>query len=278
MSDHIRRLVERWKRPVNWEAVGAMGEIIGAVVVVITLVYVASEIRQNTRMARAEMTKDLLLASQTAIMELASNDRLAELYADIRPFEDEASARRHTFYQSFFRLYELQFNLAEQGLVAEDVATSYELVIRMWAQTRHFDAYWSVARDEFHEDFVAYVDEQIRATRAPEADDTSTTAIPSAPVEIQLAMDIADADEYSKYRRAIAPVLDRYGGRVMHEFRVSEVVQSDSDVPVNRVATIRFPNRRAREAFFADPQYLAARQLHFEAAVRSSDRLAEYER
>ena len=108
----------------NWEAIGAIGEIIGASAVVITLFYMAQQVRHNTRMTRAEMTKDLYLASRTAIMDIAAHDRLADIWADIRPFEDEAAARRHTFYQSFFRLYELQFNLAKQGLLDSSIATS----------------------------------------------------------------------------------------------------------------------------------------------------------
>ena len=152
----------------NWDAIGAIGEIIGALAVVITLFYLARQVKHSTRMARAEMTKDLYLASRTAIMDVAASDRLAEIWADIRPFEDEAAARRHTFYQSFFRLYELQFNLANQGLLDAGIATSYVLVIRMFARTRHFDAYWAGARGEFHEDFAAYVDEQIRIAHAPE--------------------------------------------------------------------------------------------------------------
>ena len=33
----------------NWEAIGAIGEIIGAAGVIITLLYLASQLRQNTR-------------------------------------------------------------------------------------------------------------------------------------------------------------------------------------------------------------------------------------
>ena len=153
----------------NWDAIGAVGEIIGAFAVVVTLFYLARQVRHNTRMARAEMTKDLMLASRTAIMDIAAHDRLAEIWADIRPFADEAGARRHTFYQSFFRLYELQFSLNNQGLLEASAAKSYVLVIRMFARTRHFDAYWTGAREEFHEEFASYVDEQVRIARADRA-------------------------------------------------------------------------------------------------------------
>jgi hypothetical protein len=36
----------------NWEALGAIGEIVGAVAVVLTLGYLAVQIRQNTRTLR----------------------------------------------------------------------------------------------------------------------------------------------------------------------------------------------------------------------------------
>ena len=147
----------------NWDAIGAIGEVVGAIAVVATLFYLAFQIRQNTRMSRAAMTKDLLLASRSAIMDLTSNDRLAEIWAEIRDFDDADAARRYTFYQSFFRLYELQFNLSNQGLLDQSIASSYELVIRMFTQTKHFDQYWSVGRNQFHEDFAEYVDSQREA-------------------------------------------------------------------------------------------------------------------
>ena len=37
----------------NWDAIGAVGELIGAIAVVITLVYLAIQIRQNTKTVRA---------------------------------------------------------------------------------------------------------------------------------------------------------------------------------------------------------------------------------
>jgi hypothetical protein len=149
----------------NWEAIGAVGEILGALGVVVTLVYLARQIRQNTRVSRADMTKDLYLASRSAILDLTSNDRLAEIWADIRDFENAEEARRYTFYQSFFRLYELQFNLATQGFLDDSIARSYMLVIRMFAGTKYFDQYWQVAQNEFHDAFVEYVNQQIAVAR-----------------------------------------------------------------------------------------------------------------
>ncbi len=146
----------------NWDAIAAIAEMVGAFGVIASLIYLATQIRQSTKVARAETTKDLFLASRTAIMDMAANDELAKIWTDIRQFESEEVARRYAFYQSFFRLYELQFNLAGQELLDEDIANSYTLVVRMFAGTVHFPAYWEKARGEFNEKFANYVDEQYR--------------------------------------------------------------------------------------------------------------------
>ena len=145
----------------NWEAMASIAEIVGALGVIASLSYLAVQIRQSTKVARAEITKDLYLASRSAILDIAANESLAEILTDIREFESEAVARRYAFYQSFFRLYELQHNLARQGLLDNDIAQSYMLVIRMFAHTKYFADYWQRARHEFSDTFASYVDEQV---------------------------------------------------------------------------------------------------------------------
>ncbi len=149
----------------NWGAAATIAEIVGAAGVIASLIYLAIQIRQSTKVSRAEMTKDLYLASRTAIMDIASNDTLARISTEIRQFEDEDLMRRNMFYQSFFRLYELQYNLKGQGLLDDDIARSYALIIQMWARTVFFEGYWARHRGEFNEAFAAYVDQQVARVR-----------------------------------------------------------------------------------------------------------------
>jgi len=151
---------------VNWEAVATVAELVSAGGVIASLIYLAVQIRQSNKVARAETTKDLYLASRTAILEIAANDQLTKVWKDIRNFESEDTARRYAFYQSFFRLYELQHNLARQDLLDKDIAQSYRLIIRMFAKTNYFPGYWQVARGEFNDAFAAYVDEQVGIANA----------------------------------------------------------------------------------------------------------------
>jgi hypothetical protein len=146
----------------KWEIIATVAELIGAGGVIASLIYLSFQIRQSTKVARAETTKDIYLASRAAILEIAANENLAEIYSDIRDLPDTKYARRHALYQSFFRLYELQLNLANQGLLDEDISNSFDLIMRMWVNTKHFPTYWKLVRGEFNDTFASYVDEQAK--------------------------------------------------------------------------------------------------------------------
>ena len=144
----------------GWDAIGAIGEIVGAFAVVATLGYLAVQIRQNTKVSRAQMSKDLFLASRSALLEIAGNSELATLMREIRGFEDLDATRRYAYLASFFRLFELQHNLSKQGLLDEPIARSYELILRAHTHLGYFDTWWGIAKPEYHEDFAAYVETQ----------------------------------------------------------------------------------------------------------------------
>jgi len=63
----------------NIQDLGSTGEFIAAIATLVTLVYLASQIRQSTKVAKAQLTKDLFLASRTALMDIAKHPHLAGL-------------------------------------------------------------------------------------------------------------------------------------------------------------------------------------------------------
>lgn len=78
---------------------------------------------------------------------------------------------------------------------------------------------------------------------------------------------VTDQEGYRRYRAAMAPVLERFGGAFGYDFVVSEVLRSEVEGPFNRVFTLVFPDRGAGEGFFADPEYVEIRAAHFVPAV-----------
>ena len=141
--------------------IGLIVEIIGAAGVIASLVYLSIQIKQSNKVAKAEITKDLYLASRQAIMDIAKNEHLGKIYTDLKKYENEDLARKHAFYQSFFRLYELQHILNKQGMLEENMSISYALIIRLFSKTEWFPEYGNNAYKEFNPDFVNYVEDQI---------------------------------------------------------------------------------------------------------------------
>lgn len=90
-----------------------------------------------------------------------------------------------------------------------------------------------------------------------------------------VALVVADPVAYARYREAMAPILASHGGSFRHDFVVAEVLRG-VDQRSNRVFTIVFPDRSAKERFFADERYREARAAHFESAVVRTEILAEF--
>ena len=57
----------------DWNAVGAVGEILGAVAVFLTLLYLATQIKQTNKMARFEATREIM-AQFNACNHLCATD------------------------------------------------------------------------------------------------------------------------------------------------------------------------------------------------------------
>lgn len=95
--------------------------------------------------------------------------------------------------------------------------------------------------------------------------------------ELLVGIDVRDDDGYRDYRANMKPILSSYGGAFGYDFKVSEVLKSESVVRINRVFTIRFPSAAAKERFFADPAYLSVRQRFYEPSVAGTEIIASYD-
>ncbi len=93
-----------------------------------------------------------------------------------------------------------------------------------------------------------------------------------------MGLNVIDDEEYQRYREAMLPILGAYGGRFGYDFRVSEVLLSETDNDINRVFTIEFPDREAMDNFFADADYLVVKSRHFNSSVKSKTIISMYEK
>jgi len=88
---------------------------------------------------------------------------------------------------------------------------------------------------------------------------------------------VTNEEEYANYRKGMMPILHTYGGSFGYDFKVSEVLKSKEDGPINRVFTIEFPNQETMEKFFSDPNYLVVKKAHLDCSISSRTVIAMFE-
>ena len=93
-----------------------------------------------------------------------------------------------------------------------------------------------------------------------------------------VGLHVLDDEEYQAYRDAMMPILESYGGGFGYDFKVSVVLRSKTENPINRVFTIHFSTADSIDAFFSNDEYLRVRQRHFEKSVSHTTIIATYER
>ena len=109
----------------NWEAAGAIGELLGALAVVITLLYLATSVRQNTRIMSLSGLRDVTARWNHWSEMFASSSDLAEIVArgniDFGSLSAAESLRYGAYVQSFFDNVESYLTLMIDHMLGKDL-------------------------------------------------------------------------------------------------------------------------------------------------------------
>ena len=76
----------------NWEAIGAVGEVFGAIAVVATLLYLGRQIGQTNRIARSTVVQELQEKYESLYALIASDPDMAELVSNLKQPEYQAKS------------------------------------------------------------------------------------------------------------------------------------------------------------------------------------------
>ena len=97
-------------------------------------------------------------------------------------------------------------------------------------------------------------------------------------VEMLVGLNVIDDEEYQLYRDEMSPILLSYGGGFGYDFKLSEVLKSKTEAPINRVFTIYFSSEDSMNSFFSNDKYLKIKKMHFEKSVTDTTIIATYGR
>lgn len=154
----------------NWNAISAVSEIIGATAVVISIVYLAIQVRQNTKQVEEGVrekriaTLGLLREAWTDIRSTIYRDpALASLWnrANRRHHEltDDERTQVNFLFLDFFWAFATDWMVAEEGGLRESVESAITNNILVY-DSPGIRAWWSSThhRQEYPIDFVRFVD------------------------------------------------------------------------------------------------------------------------
>lgn len=145
------------RRPsVTIQDLGSLGELIAAVATVITLAYLALQIRQNTQAMRNAATRAIIEDSNGWRANVLQNSEVAELYQkgmlDPDSMDRAERFRFRMLIDSLFDSWQYVFQYAPDALQNQRRYVEGTLARPGGAQ------YWARERDRFEPEFVAWID------------------------------------------------------------------------------------------------------------------------
>ncbi len=153
----------------NWDAIGALGEVFGAIAVVASVWYLAVQVQKQTQESKMAATRDLAAQYQSTLDLIIQDPELTAIWVvavqDYLSLPNNDRLRVAFYLQRITRVMEAQFlhTLTENMESALFESTRYAFFealtfpgVQQW---------WELSRDMFEPRFKAHVDEMIPRAR-----------------------------------------------------------------------------------------------------------------
>ncbi len=143
---------------------GALGELLGSVAVLATLVYLALQTRQNTLAISAQVDAARLGAANSSNLSVATSTELAEALNEdrVEPMTTNQARREHYWTARFFTI-QWSFIEARRGLLPGFSDARMALrILDLFNGFRSVEGWWEArtTKGGFDPEFVEFVEEQ----------------------------------------------------------------------------------------------------------------------
>jgi hypothetical protein len=155
----------------NWEAISAIGDLVAAIVVVVSLVYLAREVRSSTKATRATVRVALHDSEARFVSLLLNKPDLHKTFFEAgRDGSDEkrifgGQANQDLLLSLLFNKYELFYHLRQENMFLSAVDDAMMGVIAKRLQKPAIKAWWLKYQNECSRDFVDWANDQFCASQ-----------------------------------------------------------------------------------------------------------------
>ena len=146
----------------NWEAIGAIGEITGAAAVVASLAYLAVQIKHNSQLLKRAATADAVSSFRGFSALLLASPDLPRIYqVGVEGMENLDPGEHGPFAVLAFNYLKAMEDLHYQylhGAMDPEVWSGWELFARAYITSPGYQQYWAQRRKIFGPRFREWVD------------------------------------------------------------------------------------------------------------------------
>ena len=158
----------------NWDALGAIAELLGAIAVFATLIYLAIQIKESTKASRSAAVTDATSAVQAWYQELGSNPETARLFlkgmSQPEALSNEDQFQFLMLVHSIFLGFQRSYFLSRAGTLDVSLRDSIGTAMRTVNHLPGMRMYWQQRKAYFQPEFIAWVEELLAGERITEMD------------------------------------------------------------------------------------------------------------
>ena len=155
----------------NWDAIGAIAEAVGALAVVISLVYLAVQIRSGTSALRTTLRDSAFGDLKEWNYALSSDAELPWIFKrGLRnPMElnDKEIARFHHMLYSFYKVFENIYLHYLDGSIAREAWENNKEILFLYCTQKGAQEYWGERREIFDPRFRELIESSHESSLTP---------------------------------------------------------------------------------------------------------------
>lgn len=151
----------------NLQDLGNIGEFLGAIGVIVSLIYLSLQIRHNTRAVNASSNHSMDQSFASFLTLLIENPRAAEIFSKgVGALDALDDGERNTFYSllsMLFKNFENAFLHYQQGLIDKSQFSAWATAVGWYAGFPGANAWWQNRRGVFTPEFREFVEARYAA-------------------------------------------------------------------------------------------------------------------
>lgn len=157
----------------NMQIVADVATLFEAIAVIVSLIFIAIQIRQSTRLAKIANAQSVVEHSKALATTLAQDRQLTELWiAGIENYDSLDGVDQYRFLgflTYLLNVHEHAYYQLKEGLLDKNVYSPNESELKALIKVGVLQRHWKALRSQFQPVFVAYVEQMLESAKTPGA-------------------------------------------------------------------------------------------------------------